>query len=79
MISACVLIRTERGKFDEVTERIKKLKEVKNAFPVLGRFDVVVDLETKDYGTLASVILRMGNMAGVIFTETLPEVRSKEA
>jgi DNA-binding Lrp family transcriptional regulator len=79
MISACILIRTERGKFDEVTERIKKLKEVKNAFPVLGRFDVVVDLETKDYGTLASVVLRMGNMAGVIFTETLPEVRSKEA
>ena len=79
MVSACVLIRTERGRFDEVTERIKKLKEVKNAFPVLGRFDVVVDLETKDYETLASAVLRLGNMAGVIFTETLPEVKPKEA
>ena len=79
MISACILVRTERGKFDEVTERLKKFKEVKDAFPVLGRFDVVVDLETKDYDTLAAIVLRMGNMAGVIFTETLPEVRSKEA
>lgn len=79
MISACVLLRTERGKFDEVTERIKKLKEVKDAFPVLGRFDVVADLEVKDLETLAAIVLRLGNMAGVIFTETLPEVKAKEA
>ena len=77
MVSACVLIRTERGKFDDVTERIGKLKEVKDAFPVLGRFDVVADLEVKDFDTIAAVVLRLGNMAGVVFTETLPEVKAK--
>jgi uncharacterized protein with GYD domain len=79
LVSACVLIRTERGKFDEVTERIRKLKEVKGAFAVLGRFDVVADLEVKDFDTLAAAVLRLGNMAGVIFTETLPEVKTKGA
>jgi len=77
MISACVLIRTERGKFAEVTERLKQFKEVKNAFAVLGRYDVVVDLEAADFKALGSVVLRLGRIAGVIFTETLVEVQAK--
>jgi hypothetical protein len=31
MISACVLIRAERGKFDEVARNLKQIPEVKNA------------------------------------------------
>jgi uncharacterized protein with GYD domain len=77
MISACVLIRTERGKFEEVTERLKQFKEVKNAFAVLGRYDVVVDLEAPDFKALGSIVLRMGRIAGVVFTETLVEVQAK--
>ena len=78
MISACVLIRSRRGEFDEVVERIKQLKGVKRVFPVLGRYDVVVDLEAPDSLTLGSTVLKMGRMAGVVFTETLVEVQRKE-
>ena len=48
MISACVLIRAERGKFDEVAKNLKQIPEVKKAFSVLGRYDIVADFEAPD-------------------------------
>ncbi len=78
MISACVLIRTRRGEFDEAVEKLKQLKGVTRVFPVLGRYDVVIDLETTDSSTLGNTVLKMGRMAGVVFTETLVEIHSKE-
>ncbi len=77
MILACVLIRSEKGKFKEVVERIRQFKEAKNVFPVLGRFDVVADLEVPDFQTLGNVILKMGRLGGVVFTETLIELQRK--
>jgi len=74
LISACMLIRTERGKFEEVVRRLKQIPEVKGAFPVLGRFDVVVDLEASSSKQLGKSILKANKLAGIVFTETLPEV-----
>lgn len=54
MISACILIRTERGRFDEVVERMKQFSETKNVIAVLGRFDVVVEIEVPDYDSLGT-------------------------
>ena len=78
MISACVLIRTRQGEFDEAVEKLKQLKGVKRVFPVLGRYDVVIDLEATDSSTLGNTVLKMGRMAGVVFTETLVEIHHKE-
>lgn len=78
MISACVLIRTTRGRFEEAAGRIKQFEGVKRVFTVLGRYDVVVDLESPDFETLGNSVLRIGKMAGVVFTETLVELRSRE-
>lgn len=50
---------------------MKQFEGVKKVFAVLGRYDVVVDLEANDYITLSETALRMGRMAGVVFTETL--------
>ena len=74
MVSACVLVRTERGRFEDVVKEVSQLKGVKNVFPVLGRYDVVVDVEAKDMKELGSIILRMGRLSGVVFTETLIEI-----
>lgn len=74
MVSACVLIRTEHGKFEDVVKAISQLKGVKKVFPVLGRYDVVADVEATDMKELGSTVLRMGRMSGVVFTETLVEV-----
>ena len=77
MISACVLIRAESGKFDEVVDEMKQFKGVRTVFPVLGRYDVVVDLEVEDYYKLSETAMRMSRMAGVVFTETLIEASTQ--
>jgi DNA-binding Lrp family transcriptional regulator len=74
MISACVLIRAERGKFDQVAKNLKQIPEVKAAFSVLGRYDIVADLEAGDSKRLAHAILKANRLSGVVFTESLPEV-----
>jgi len=74
MISACVLIRAERGKFDQVAKNLKQIPEVKAAFSVLGRYDIVADLEAEDSKRLAHAILKANRLSGVVFTESLPEV-----
>lgn len=78
LISACVLIRTERGKFDEVAQRLKQIQGVSRIFAVLGRYDVVAELECPDFQTLGTTILKLGRMAGAVFTETLVEIQHKE-
>jgi len=75
MVSACVLMRTEHGRFEEVVKTIRQIKGVHKIFPVLGRYDVVVDLESKDMSDLGATVLRIGKIAGVIFTETLVEIQ----
>ncbi len=74
MTSACVLIRAERGKFDQVAKNLKQISEVRTAFSVLGRYDIVADFEASDSKHLAHAILKANRLSGVVFTETLPEV-----
>jgi uncharacterized protein with GYD domain len=74
MTSACMLIRTEAGKFEKVTDNLDQILEVKKAFPVIGRFDVVVDLEAADPKALAKIVMKVNRLAGVVYTETLTEV-----
>jgi uncharacterized protein with GYD domain len=75
MVSACVLIRSGHGKSEEVVAKVRQFEGVRNAFAVLGRYDVVVDLEAPDQTALANTAFRMGNLAGVVFTETLVEIQ----
>jgi len=75
LLSACILIRTERGRFEDVVGSIRHLKGVKRVFPVLGRYDVVVDLEASNFEELGSTVLRMGKISGTVFTETLVEIQ----
>lgn len=70
------MIRSERGRFKEVAERLRQFKEVKDSFTVLGRYDVVADLEASDFKELSSVAMRISRLAGVVFTETLVEVQA---
>lgn len=74
MVSACVLIRTEHGRFEDVVKAVSQIRGVKRAFPVLGRYDVVVEVEATDMRDLGATVLRMGRLSGVVFTETLVEI-----
>ena len=74
MTSACMLIRTEPGKFAKVADNLDQIIEVKRVFPVIGRFDVVVDLEATDPKSLGKSVMKVNRLAGVVYTETLVEV-----
>jgi len=74
LVSACVLIRTSGGRFEDVVNMTRQIKGVERVFPVLGRYDVVADLGDMDPRDLGSTALRIGKMVGVIFTETLVEI-----
>jgi len=75
MVSACILIRTRHGEFSKVVDRIKSIDGVVRVFPVLGRYDVVVDFNVPDMAALGKSVLKISRMAGVVFTETLIEIK----
>ena len=77
MLSACVLIRTSHGRFEDVVKFLGQQEGVRRIFPTLGRYDVVVDLEASDLKAIDATVLRMGKFAGVVFTETLLEIKGK--
>ena len=54
---------------------MKQFKETRNVMAVLGRYDVVVDIEVPDYDSLGTTVMKMGRIGGVVFTETLPEMK----
>lgn len=51
----------------------RKIRGVLDAYPVLGRFDDVVFLESEDYETILDLSGRIAAIPGVKSTETLPE------
>lgn len=53
---------------------LRQIKGVQRVFPVLGRYDVVTDVEASDISELGSKVLRIGRLTGVVFTETLVEI-----
>jgi len=81
MVCACVLIRCEAGKIPDVSsllavaQKIKGFEGVKTAFPVLGRWDVVIELEASNIETLTATVLKINKLSGVRDTETLVEAR----
>lgn len=54
-------------------EAVRKIPGVTEAYPVFGRFDDVVFLETKSYDELLRLSYRVASVPGVKSTETLPE------
>lgn len=74
MVSACILVRAERGRFEDVAKLVTQVKGVKRAFSVLGRYDVVIDIEAADMKELAAAVLKISRLSGVVFTETLIEI-----
>jgi len=70
-MKACILIKTKPGRYNAIAKAISKLEGVKFAFPVMGRTDVVVNVEVADIKRLGSLAFEIGGIAGVLATETL--------
>ena len=73
MLNACILIRVVPIKAKEVLEALKKFKEVKKAFMVLGRYDIVTFIEAPDYETISNLSAKVNSLQGIRRSETFVE------
>lgn len=73
MVTATLLVCCQAGKYPDVLKALGKRRGVKKAFPVLGRWDVVVQVEADSLESLGKTTLTLARTAGVRATETLIE------
>ena len=70
-MKACVLIKTEPGTHIAVAKVVAQIKGVKAAFPVLGRTDVVANVDAEGLADVSQLVFKIGDLDGVTETETL--------
>jgi len=70
-VRAIILIKSPRN---PIADKVAKLKGVKEAFNVYGRFDAIALVETKDLSEIKKLVLEIQKIEGVRRTETLINV-----
>lgn len=73
MLNACVLIKTTPLRTESVLQKTVRLRGVRKAFVVYGRFDMIVFAETDDYPEIRKLTGTINANEGVRSTETLVE------
>ena len=72
MLSAIVLLTTERDKTNKVAETIADTEGVSEVYSVAGRYDLAAIVRVKDNDELAKVVTeRIRGIAGITSSETL--------
>ena len=72
MLSAIVLLTTERDKTNKVAETIADTEGVSEVYSVAGRFDLAAIIRVKDNDELAKVVTeRIRAIPGITSSETL--------
>ena len=72
MITAIVLIETERRRHEETAEALLEIDEVKEVYSVAGAWDLVAIVRVRAYDQMAEVVpARIGRVPGIIRTTTL--------
>ncbi|AEE95068.1 MULTISPECIES: Lrp/AsnC ligand binding domain-containing protein [Acidianus] len=70
-VKAYILLITSIGKELDVVNDVKKLNGVKDATPVYGEYDVVVEVEAPDLNELNKTINQIRRNSSIIRTVTL--------
>jgi len=69
-MNSCVLIRAFAGKIRAVLDEVKKVKNVRKAFVVYGRYDVVAFVEAPDFKAIIGTSRTINTIDGIRSTET---------
>lgn len=76
MVSAVVLLKTERGKINQVAETLADIHGVSEVYSVAGRYDLVAIIRVPDNDSLAELVTsRMLLVQGIVDSETLISFR----
>lgn len=77
MVTALVLIKTERTMVNEVGEALSELLGVTEVYMVAGKVDLIALLRTKDNEAMAELVTRgILEVDGILSSETLVAFRS---
>jgi DNA-binding Lrp family transcriptional regulator len=72
MLSAIVLVTTERDKTNTVAQALADIEGVSEVYSVAGRFDLAAILRVSDNDQLAKVVTEhIRNLPGIASSETL--------
>jgi hypothetical protein len=77
-MKACVLLRCRPGTYREVAKRVQSINDVKIVFPSLGRWELVLKLETQNVRSLANAVRRLRAIEEIEYSETLIELPGAE-
>ena len=72
MVTAIVLIRTERMKLQETAEALLEVPEVKEVYSVAGQYDLVAIVRVRHYDEMSEVVPgKLARLSGIARTTTL--------
>ncbi len=72
VITAFVLIQTERGRTQAAAEALLEIEEVAEAYSVAGEYDLVAVVRVRQYEQMADLVPRkLAAVPGLIRTQTL--------
>ena len=72
-MQSCILIRVLPGKGKAVLAAVKEFPEIKRAYLVFGRYDVVAFAEAPTYETLSNLTTKLNALPETKSTESLIE------
>ena len=72
-MQSCILIRVLPGKGTKALDAVKKFVEVKSAYLVFGRYDIVAFAEAPTFEAISTLTSRVNAIPEVKSTETLLE------
>ena len=67
-----VLIKAAPGHEHEVYNKLSKVREIKELYPLFGEYDLITKIEVEDFEKLGSIVVnKIRLIDGVIDTKTL--------
>ncbi len=77
MVTSIVLLKVERGRVNEVAEKLVEMTGISEVYSVGGRFDLVAIIRVKSNEDLANMVTnQMAKLEGIENTETLIAFRT---
>ena len=72
-MKACILIRVLPGKGESALKAVRKFPEVKKAYFVFGRYDIIALAEASNYEAISTLTAKINSIKELKSTESLIE------
>ena len=72
MVTAFILMQTERGSVNEIAEKLQSISGISEVYSVSGKYDLIAIVRVSDTDSLAELVTkRMPVLTGIKKTETM--------